>query len=110
VFTSDILYKPETLPKEMQFKISKRDNWHDLYNWYIIFDKEGSNKPYKPLSPHDANKIQEENENYRKIDSKTKLNYDAKDDNKENAEDELNDRVDDINLNKEKIKAVNNER
>jgi hypothetical protein len=82
----------------MAFKISKKDNWHDLYKWTILHDKQNK-KSYVPLSPHDINKLKVENENYKKIDAKTKIDNKDDDENKENnIIEELNDRVEDLNI------------
>lgn len=33
VYTSDLQYTPETLPKEMAFKCTREQNWRSLYEW-----------------------------------------------------------------------------
>lgn len=34
VFTSDIQYQPTTLPKDMQLKLQKDQDWYAVYNWF----------------------------------------------------------------------------
>ena len=36
IYTSDNIYNPKTLPKELQFRINKNDIWENIYNFYMI--------------------------------------------------------------------------
>jgi hypothetical protein len=36
VFTSDVLYRTDTLPKDMAFRKGKHEQWSDLYDWIIL--------------------------------------------------------------------------
>lgn len=42
VYTSDILYSPKTLPKEMSFK-GKLDDWNENYEWRDVLDNKENN-------------------------------------------------------------------
>lgn len=33
IYSSDILYQSQNLPKEMSFKLSREQNWNDIYDW-----------------------------------------------------------------------------
>ena len=54
VFTSDILYSPKTLPKEMSFKGCKVEEWFDNYDWVYLpegCEKENQTQPEPPKKP-----------------------------------------------------------
>jgi len=36
VYTSDNIYSPKTLPKDMSFRLSKNETFEQIYNWYTM--------------------------------------------------------------------------
>ena len=66
VFTSDNLYTPQSLPREMALKIGKDQRWTEVYDWVTFFceetKKEESKQPSKkrPSTAKKPSKVTEE--------------------------------------------------
>jgi hypothetical protein len=41
LYTSDIRYTPQTLPKDLSLKILKGQDWYSLYSWFEYPVQEG---------------------------------------------------------------------
>lgn len=48
-YTSDILYQCGNLPREMSFKLTREQNWSELYDWLVVTKEEALKKPGKKV-------------------------------------------------------------
>ena len=70
-YTSDNLYTPKTLPKDMSFRLSKSETFEQVYNWYTMDSFLNPNIFHHVVNPDQLNKENKENnpteENYKNV-------------------------------------------
>jgi hypothetical protein len=64
IYTSDRLYTSGTLPKDMQYKITKTENWDAMYDWFFFPHGDKENNPQEEVK---RDQFEDQREKMRKL-------------------------------------------